>query len=74
MKDMNFEEAFNLWWEDDEDGGDLPYKDISKKKQRAIFLAGYLWGNRKPTYQMSLAEYTSIVKAIEQKIREEKNT
>ena len=71
----SFEEAFNLWWEPDPDEeSDLPYPDISKEKQRAIFLAGYLWGSRKPTWQMSISQYTSIVKAIEEKIRKEKNT
>ena len=67
----SFEEAFEAWWEDDEEG-DLPYADISKEKQRAIFLAGYLWGSRKPVYQMSVTQYAVIVKAIEEKIRKEK--
>ena len=69
----SFEEAFELWWEDDGEGGDLPYPDISKEKQRAIFLAGYLWGSRKPTYMMSVSQYTAIVRAVEEKIRKEKN-
>ena len=53
MNDKNFEEAFKLWWEPDPDepDADLPYPDISKEKQRAIFLAGYMWGSRKPVYQ-----------------------
>ena len=70
----NFEEAFNEWWEPDPDEGytDLPYPDIDKEKQRAIFLAGYLWGSRKPVYQMSVTQYTAIVKAIEGKIRDER--
>jgi hypothetical protein len=74
MTTDSFEEAFKLWWEPDPDDGegDLPYKDISKKKQRAIFLAGYLWGSRKPTWQMSVTQYTAIVRAIEEKIRKEK--
>ena len=74
MSTDSFEEAFNEWWMPDPDEvSDLPYPDISKEKQRAIFLAGYLWGNRKPTYQMSVAQYASIVRAIEKKIREEKS-
>jgi hypothetical protein len=73
MTTENFEEAFNTWWEPDSDEeSDLPYPDISKEKQRAIFLAGYLWGNRKPTWQMSAAQYAAIVKMIEEKIRKEK--
>lgn len=74
MENSSFDDAFEEWWKDDGEGGDLPYPDISKDKQRAIFLAGYLWGSRKPVYQMSVSQYTSIVKAIEAKIREEKNT
>ena len=74
MNTDNFEEAFNTWWEPDpdEEDADLPYKDISKKKQRAIFLAGYLWGNRKPTWQMSVSQYTAIVKMIKEQILKEK--
>ena len=73
MNTDNFEEAFNTWWEPDpdEEEADLPYKDISKEKQRAIFLAGYLWGNRKPTWQMSVAQYTAIVKMVKEQIRKE---
>lgn len=70
----NFDEAFNEWWEPHPDDGecDLPYKDISKEKQRAIFLAGYLWGSRKPVYMMNATQYALIVKSIEEKIRKEK--
>ena len=74
MNDKNFEEAFKLWWEPDPDepDADLPYPDISKEKQRAIFLAGYMWGSRKPVYQMSAMQYAVLVKMIEEKIRKEK--
>lgn len=73
MNADNFEEAFNTWWEPDpdEEEADLPYKDISKKKQRAIFLAGYLWGKRKPTWQMSVSQYMAIVKMVKEQIRKE---
>ena len=71
----SFEEAFNEWWNPDpDDEGDLPYTDISKDKQRAIFLAGYMWGSRKPIHQMNASQYAVIVKMIEEKIRKEKNT
>jgi hypothetical protein len=73
MTTDNFEEAFNTWWEPDPDEeSDLPYPDISKEKQRAIFLAGYLWGNRKPTWQMNAAQYAAIVKMVKEQIRKEK--
>jgi hypothetical protein len=73
MSQDNFEEAFKTWWNPDPDEeSDLPYPDISKKKQKAIFLAGYLWGSRKPIYQMSATNYMVIVRAIEEKIRKEK--
>ena len=73
MNTDNFEEAFNTWWEPDPDEeSDLPYPDISKEKQRAIFLAGYLWGKRKPTWQMNAAQYAAIVKMVKEQILKEK--
>ena len=70
MEDNDFEEAFQNYWEGDE--GDEPITDIAKDRVREIFLSGYLFGRRKPVYQMSAIQYQSLVRAVEEKIKKEK--
>lgn len=69
--DKDFEEVFGYYWDGDE-GDDEPITDVSKDRAREIFLSGYLFGRRKPVYQMSATQYQVLVKMIEEKIRKEK--
>lgn len=67
--DKELEEAFNLFWEGDE--GDEPITDVSKKRAKEIFRTGYMFGRRKPIYQMNASQYHMLVKMIGDNIRSE---
>jgi hypothetical protein len=69
--DLDFEEAFNYFWEGDE-GDDDPITDVSRDRAKGIFLSGYLFGRRKPVYQMSAVQYQMLVKLIREQIEKEK--
>jgi hypothetical protein len=68
--DLDFEEAFNSYWEGDED--DEPITDVSRDRAKEIFLSGYLFGRRKPVYQMSAVQYQMLVRLIREQIEKEK--
>ena len=68
--DLDFEEAFNYYWEGDED--DEPITDVSRDRAKEIFLSGYLFGRRKPVYQMSAVQYQMLVRLIREQIEKEK--
>lgn len=69
--DVDFEEAFKYYWEGDEDD-DEPITDVSRERAKQIFLSGYLFGRRKPVYQMGAAQYQALVKLIRAQIEKEK--
>lgn len=69
--DLDFEEAFKYYWEGDE-GDDEPITDVSRDRAKQIFLSGYLFGRRKPVYQMGAMQYQALVKLIRKQIEEEK--
>lgn len=70
--DLDFEEAFQYYWEGDEDDGDEPITDVSRDRAKEIFLSGYLFGRRKPVYQMGAMQYQALVKMIRAQIEKEK--
>ena len=65
MSKKDKERAFNDWWTGDSD--DEPITDVSKKRAKEIFLAGYAFGSRKPVYEMSASQYQAMVKMIKEK-------
>lgn len=69
MTDESMDEAFESWWEGDPD--DEPITGVSKEEAYKVFIAGYLWGSRKPVYQMGLSQYEMLVKMIRKKLEEE---
>lgn len=69
--DLDFEEAFNNYWDGDEDDNE-PITDVSRDRAKGIFLSGYLFGRRKPVYQMSAAQYQVLVKLVREQIEKEK--
>lgn len=72
-EDSDFEEAFNTYWEPDaDDPDDEPITDVSRDRAKQIFLSGYLFGRRKPVYQMSAMQYQVLVKMIREQIEKEK--
>lgn len=73
MADKDMDEAFKDWWEVDPDDEDYePMPDVTEERARDIFMAGYMYGSRKPIYQMNATQYAVIVRMIEEKIRKEK--
>jgi len=69
--DLDFEEAFNYYWDGDEDDNE-PITDVSRDRAKEIFLSGYLFGRRKPVYQMSAVQYQMLVKLVREQIEKEK--
>ena len=69
--DLDFEDAFNYYWEGDEDDNE-PITDVSRDRAKEIFLSGYLFGRRKPVYQMSAVQYQMLVRLIREQIEKEK--
>jgi hypothetical protein len=71
MSDKNMDDAFEEWWEGDPD--DEPIDFVSKKQAKQIFTAGYLWGSRRPVFQMSAAQLAVLTKMIREQIERENN-
>ena len=71
-EDLDFEQAFSTYWEvDEDDPDDEPITDVSRERAKQIFLSGYLFGRRKPVYQMSAVQYQALVKIIRAQIEKE---
>lgn len=63
--------AFEDWWKGDPD--DKPIDYVTKKQAKKIFTAGYLWGSRKPIWQISASSLAVLTRMIREQIEKEKN-
>jgi hypothetical protein len=69
MKDKNMDQAFKDWWEGDPD--DEPIDYVTKKQAKEIFTAGYLWGSRRPVWQMSVSHLAALKRLIREEMENE---
>lgn len=69
MKDKNMDQAFRDWWEGDPD--DEPIDYVTKKQAKEIFTAGYLWGSRRPVWQMNATHLAILTRMIREQIEKE---